>query len=69
MGRFVRVPRGNLAADEVVSQAWKPGASSGLMIILGYPGQLIIEGDLGPLRLLVPRDDPIPVRCLCVSAL
>ena len=46
MGRFVRVPRGNLAADEVVSQAWKPGASSGLMIILGYPGQLIIECDL-----------------------
>jgi bacteriorhodopsin len=36
----------NLPADEVVSQAWKLGASSGLMIILGYPGELIIEGDL-----------------------
>ena len=36
----------NLPADEVVSQARKLGASSGLMIILGYPGELIIEGDL-----------------------
>jgi bacteriorhodopsin len=34
-----------LNADEVVSLAWKLGVSSGLMIILGYPGELIIEGD------------------------
>merc|ERR1719331_1117937 len=36
----------HLPADEMVSLAWKLGVSSGLMIILGYPGELIIEGDL-----------------------
>jgi bacteriorhodopsin len=37
----------NLPSDEIVSNAWKLGISSGLMIILGYPGELIIEGNLG----------------------
>jgi bacteriorhodopsin len=36
----------NLPQDEIVSKAWSLGVSSGLMIILGYPGELIIEGDL-----------------------
>merc|ERR1719171_325272 len=33
----------NLPADEVSSLAVKLGVSSGLMIILGYPGELIID--------------------------
>jgi len=37
----------NLPQDEIVSKSWKLGVSSGLMIALGYPGELIIEGDLG----------------------
>merc|ERR1719405_106447 len=36
----------HLPADEITALAWKLGVSSGLMIILGYPGELIIEGDL-----------------------
>jgi len=36
----------HLPAEEMVTLAWKLGVSSGLMIILGYPGELIIEGDL-----------------------
>ena len=37
----------NLSPDETSKKAWALGVSSGLMIILGYPGELIIEGDLG----------------------
>merc|ERR1712010_180245 len=37
----------NLSPDETAKKAWALGVSSGLMIILGYPGELIIEGDLG----------------------
>jgi bacteriorhodopsin len=36
----------NLPSKDMVSLAWKLGVASGLMIILGYPGELIIEGDL-----------------------
>merc|ERR1719291_238302 len=32
--------------DEIVVLAWKLGASSALMIILGYPGELMINHDL-----------------------
>jgi bacteriorhodopsin len=35
----------NLPADEMVALAWKLGVSSGLMIILGYPGEQLIESD------------------------
>jgi len=35
-----------LPADEVVSKSWSLGTAAALMIILGYPGELIIEGDL-----------------------
>jgi bacteriorhodopsin len=35
----------NLPADEIVSKAWSLGVASGLMIILGYPGELLIEAD------------------------
>jgi len=35
-----------LSDAEMFDKAWKLGASSGLMIILGYPGELIMEGDL-----------------------
>jgi len=37
----------NLTPSEIASKAWTLGIASGLMIILGYPGELIIEGDLG----------------------
>ena len=37
----------NLSPDETAKKAWALGVSSGLMIILGYPGELIIEGDMG----------------------
>lgn len=36
----------NLSAAETASKAWTLGVSSALMIILGYPGELIMEGDL-----------------------
>jgi len=36
----------NLPASETASKATSLGVSSGLMIILGYPGELIIEGDM-----------------------
>jgi len=35
----------NLSPDEVVKKSWALGVSSGLMIALGYPGEMIIEGD------------------------
>ena len=35
-----------LDPEEMQSYAWKLGVSSGAMIILGYPGELIIDGDL-----------------------
>ena len=35
----------NLAPDEIVKKSWALGVSSGLMIALGYPGEMIIEGD------------------------
>ena len=31
---------------QMTELAWKLGGAAGLMIILGYPGELIIEGDL-----------------------
>jgi len=37
----------NLSPAEVSSKAWSLGFASGLMIIFGYPGELIIEGNLG----------------------
>jgi len=36
-----------LSADEISSNSWKLGSAAALMIALGYPGELIIEGDLG----------------------
>jgi bacteriorhodopsin len=36
----------NLDAAETAAKATQLGVSSGLMIILGYPGELIIEGDM-----------------------
>jgi len=36
----------NLSPQETSSKAWVLGVSSGLMIAFGYPGELIIEGDL-----------------------
>jgi len=36
----------NLSPSETASKAVSLGVSSGLMILLGYPGELIIEGDL-----------------------
>merc|ERR1712166_1544900 len=36
----------NLTQDEIVNKSLSLGVASGLMIILGYPGELIIEGDL-----------------------
>ena len=35
-----------LSDAEMSDKAWKLGSAAGLMIILGYPGELIIEGDL-----------------------
>jgi bacteriorhodopsin len=37
----------NLPPAEISSKSWSLGVASGLMIILGYPGELIIEGNLG----------------------
>jgi len=34
-----------LPKDEMTTMAWKLGVASGAMIILGYPGELIMEGD------------------------
>merc|ERR1740130_94709 len=36
----------NLSPAETSDKAWKLGVASGLMIILGYPGELIIDGNL-----------------------
>jgi bacteriorhodopsin len=36
-----------LPESEMNSLAWKLGGSAAAMIVLGYPGELIIEGDLG----------------------
>ena len=33
----------DLPAEETVSKAWQLGGASALMIILGYPGELILE--------------------------
>ena len=35
-----------LSDAEMSDKAWKLGSAAGLMIILGYPGELIIDGDL-----------------------
>jgi bacteriorhodopsin len=35
-----------LPADETAAKATSLGVAAGLMIVLGYPGELIIEGDL-----------------------
>merc|ERR1712166_619890 len=37
----------NLTQDEIVNKSLSLGVASGLMIILGYPGELIIEGAMG----------------------
>jgi len=37
----------NLSPQEIVSKSWSLGIASGLMIAIGYPGELIIEGALG----------------------
>jgi len=36
-----------LSAEETMSKATTLGVSSALMIILGYPGELVLSGDLG----------------------
>jgi len=36
-----------LSDDEMGSLAWSLGTAAAAMIVLGYPGELIIEGDLG----------------------
>merc|ERR1711937_1102223 len=35
----------NLSPEETVEKSWKLGVSSALMIITGYPGELILEED------------------------
>jgi len=35
----------DLSAEETVKKSWQLGISSALMIILGYPGELILEAD------------------------
>merc|ERR1711904_582433 len=35
----------DLSAEETVKKSWQLGVSSALMIILGYPGELILEAD------------------------
>ena len=35
-----------MSEQETTSLAWRLGGAAALMIILGYPGELIIEGDL-----------------------
>jgi bacteriorhodopsin len=42
----------NLSPDEVTKKAWALGGASGLMIILGYPGELILEGPALSVRFL-----------------
>ena len=37
----------NLSDEAMAKKAWTLGIASGLMIAFGYPGELIIEGDLG----------------------
>ena len=37
----------NLSPEETSKKAWSLGVASGVMIILGYPGELIIEGNMG----------------------
>jgi bacteriorhodopsin len=36
----------NLSAKETSDLAWRLGVAAGLMIILGYPGELILEGNM-----------------------
>merc|ERR1711959_554354 len=38
----------NLPADESANKCWNLGVGSGLMIISGYKGELILSGDLTP---------------------
>merc|ERR1719331_606030 len=35
----------DLSPEETVDKSWKLGVSSALMIIIGYPGELILEED------------------------
>ena len=35
----------NLGEEETFKKAWQLGASSGLMIIVGYPGELVLAED------------------------
>merc|ERR1711937_759771 len=35
----------DLSPEETVEKSWKLGVSSALMIIIGYPGELILEED------------------------
>merc|ERR1711937_730203 len=35
----------DLSSEETVKKSWQLGVSSALMIILGYPGELILEAD------------------------
>jgi bacteriorhodopsin len=42
----------NLSPDEVAKKAWALGGAAGLMIILGYPGELILEGPALGVRFL-----------------
>merc|ERR1712139_474028 len=37
----------DLGPDEYASKSTKLGVASGLMICIGYPGELVVEGDLG----------------------
>jgi len=36
----------NLPADEQSSKCWTLGTASALMIVVGYPGELVVSGDL-----------------------
>merc|ERR1712045_1098337 len=36
----------NLSPEETSKEAWSLGISSALMIAVGYPGELVIKGDL-----------------------
>jgi len=39
-----RNPNPNPNPNQVTKKSWALGVASGLMIILGYPGELILEG-------------------------
>jgi len=42
----------NLTPDQVVSKAWALGVSSGLMIALGYPGEMLISENTHGVRFM-----------------